>query len=133
MKRKKKMQPPFVFSPEMIHVTQEAITIFAQMLAGAEGQPAKVAFAEETTRQVKNKLAAMATSVGTRCLTSFDYNEKLIIATAIQLYLLTPPDAPVSSRSEGEMRRCQRILQFALDPGQDDEQANSIHAEIRHQ
>jgi hypothetical protein len=88
---RKKQKPPlryFTFSPEMIHVTQEAMKVFTHSLARAEGRSEKVAFANETVQQVKSKLAAMRASVGTICLTGFDYNEKLVIAAATQLYMV---------------------------------------------
>jgi hypothetical protein len=92
MSRKHKNRKPqlhcFVFTPETIKLTQEAMKLFAQSLTGAENQPAKAAFARGMMQQVNGKLAAMASSVGVMCLTNFDYNEKIVVATAIQLYML---------------------------------------------
>jgi hypothetical protein len=119
---RKKPKPPlryFTFSPEMIHVTQQAMKLLVPLLARAEGQSEKVAFANETVQQVKSKLDAMRASVGTMCLTGFDYNEKLVIAAAIQLYMVDLRAASASSQREREMRRCQRIMRFALDPGRE--------------
>lgn len=119
MTRKKNKQPLrcFTFSPEMIQLTQTAMTLLAESLARTEGPSEKVAFAEETMQQVKSKLDAMRTSVGVMCLMGFDCNEKIAIAAAIQLYMLEPP-ATAASQREGELRRCQRIMQFALDSGE---------------
>ena len=69
-------------------------------------------------QQVNSKLAAMATSVGMMCLTSFDYNEKMVLAAAIQLYMLDLLVASASSQREKELQRCQQIMRFALDPGE---------------
>lgn len=107
----------FTFSPEMIHLIQEAMKLFAQALAKGEGQPEKVAFARETMQQVKHKLDAMRASVGVMCLTGFDYNEKMVIATAIRLYMVDLRAASASCQRERELKRCQRIMGFALDPG----------------
>ena len=107
----------FTFSPEMIQLMQEAMKLFAQSLTRAEGLPEKIAFTKETMQQVKNKLDAMRASVGVMCLTGFDYNEKIVIATAVQLYMVDLQTASASSQRERELRRCQRIMRFALDPG----------------
>lgn len=119
MNRKKKQQPIrcFTFSPEMVQLTQEAMKLFAHYLARTESQLEKVAFAKDTMQQVESKLAAMHTSVGTMCLTSFDWNEKMVIAAAIQLYMAEPRTISVPLQREKELRRCQRIMRFALDPG----------------
>ncbi len=108
----------FVFTPETITLTQEAMKLFAHALARAEERSAKAAFAREIMQQVNSKLAAMATSVGMMCLTSFDYNEKMVLAAAIQLYMLDLLVASASSQREKELQRCQQIMRFALDPGE---------------
>lgn len=85
---RKKPKPPlcyFTFSPEMVQLIQKAMKELARSLARAEGQPEQVVFAEETIQQVKSKLAAMRASVGSMCLMGFDYNEKIMIAAAVQL------------------------------------------------
>jgi hypothetical protein len=118
---RKKPKPPlryFTFSPEMIHVTQQAMKLLVPLLARAEGQSEKVEFAIETVQQVKSKLDAMRASVGSMCLTGFDYNEKIVIAAAIQLYMADLRAASVSAQREKDLRRCQRIMRFALDPGE---------------
>lgn len=118
-KRRPQKQPIrcFVFTPEMVTLAQEAMNLFAQALTRAENQPAKVAFAGEMMQQVNDKLAAMAASVGAMCLTSFDYNEKLVIATAIQLYMLDLIAVSTSAQRGKELQRCRQIMRFALDPG----------------
>lgn len=107
----------FTFSPEMVKLLQEAMKVFSQSLTRAADQPEKVAFASETVQQINEKLAAMLTSIGVMCLTGFDYNEKLVIAAAIQLYLLEPLTASVSSQREKKLKQCQQLMRFALDPG----------------
>jgi hypothetical protein len=89
MKRKKKKKryiPCFAFTPATIQIIQKALRLFEQSLQQADQQRPKVAFAEETMHRVKSKLDAMSASVGQMCLTTFDDNEKIVIATAIQLY-----------------------------------------------
>ncbi|MGH2478471.1 MAG: hypothetical protein ACRDHW_02285 [Ktedonobacteraceae bacterium] len=93
--------------------------MFSQSLTRAEDQPEKAAFAWETAQQINEKLAAMRTSVGVMCLTKFDYNEKLVIAASIQLYLLEPIIVSVSSQRDAELKRCQQLMRFALDPGRE--------------
>lgn len=100
-------------------MTQEAMKRFAQALARAENRPAKAAFAREMMQQVNGKLDAMAASVGAMCLTSFDYNEKIVLATAIQLYMLDLITVSPSSQHEKELQRCRQIMRFALDPGRE--------------
>ena len=109
----------FTFSPETVKLLQEAMKVFSQSLIRAEDQPEKAAFAWETAQQINEKLAAMRTSVGVMCLTKFDYNEKLVIAAAIQLYLLEPITVSVSSQRDAELKRCQQLMRFALDPGRE--------------
>lgn len=115
-------RPPlstFTFSPETVKLLQEAMKLFAQSLVRAEGQPEKAAFASEMVQQVNEKLAAMRASVGVMCLTKFDYNEKLVIATAIQFYMLEEKAVTVNSQREKELKRCQQIMRFAHDPGRE--------------
>lgn len=119
MSHKKKKQPPcpFVFSPEMLHLTQQAMELFAQSLGRAEVQAEKVAFARETMQQIQEKLKAMRASLGSRCLTGFDYNEKLVIGAAIAQMIVDLRDTPPSSQRERNLQRCQRILSFATGSG----------------
>lgn len=109
----------FVFTPETITLTQQAMKLFAQSLTRIEDQPAKAAFARETMQQVNGKLDAMASSVGAMCLTNFDYNEKIVVATAIQLYMLDLIAVSASARRDKELQRCRQIMRFALDSGEE--------------
>jgi hypothetical protein len=124
MSRKHKNRKPqslrcFVFTPETIKLAQEAMKLFAQALTRAENQSAKAAFAREMMQQVNGKLDAMAKSVGVMCLTAFDYNEKIVLATSIQLYMLDLIAVSASSQREKELQRCRQIMRFALDPGRE--------------
>ena len=118
MTRKKKKQtytPCFIFTPEMILVTQEALKAFEQPLGRADHQRPKVQFAEETVRRIKGKLDALSTPAGQMRLTAFDYNERVVITTAIQLYMLELMAVSVSPQREKELQRCQQLMRFALD------------------
>lgn len=119
MKRKKRKQkkhtPYFVFTPETITITQKAMRLFEQSLGRAGSPPAKMEFAAETMQQINGKLEAMRTSVGLICLTTFDYNEKIVLAAAIQLYALDLLAVPLNARRQKELQQCQHIERFALD------------------
>ena len=98
-KRKKEQYTPcFVFTSETITLTQKALELFEQPLKRANHQDAKVVFAKETMRQVKVKLAAMKQSVDQLHITTFDYNEKIIICQAIRLYELDLLALPADTR-----------------------------------
>src|SRR5690348_222303 len=94
---------------------QKALKSFERALQRADHQRPKVAFAEETMNQVKGKLDAMRASVGSLCLTPFDSNEKIVIATAIQLYTVDLLSVPFHARQERELQACRQIARFALD------------------
>ena len=63
----------------------------------------------------QQKLDTMKMSVGAICLTTFDSNEKLVIATAIQLYTLDLLEIPSHAGDEKKLRQCRQIMQFVLD------------------
>jgi hypothetical protein len=115
--RNRRRQPfrCFTFSPETVKLLQQAMKLFAQSLGRAEAQAEKLVFAREVIQQVNEKLDAMWTSVGVMCLTRFDYNEKIVIAAAIQLYMLELMAVSVSPQREKELQRCQQLMRFALD------------------
>ena len=113
MKRKKKRSMPcFVFTPETIQVTQEALNIFEQSLQREDRQRPKVAFAEETMNQVKDKLEEMSTSVGLMCLTTFDYNEKIVLVAAIQLYIFDLNFLSSTPQSVKKLQQCRKIVTY---------------------
>jgi len=117
MSRKKSQQRPrcFIFTPETIKLTQEAMHIFAQGLLKLERQDEKTVFARETMQQVKSKLDTLGTSVDVIALTTFDYNEKIVIATAIQIYTVHLLATPLSVQRQRKLQLCQQIKHFALD------------------
>ena len=117
MTRKKRTRaiPCFVFTPETIRIAQNALTCFEQGLQRGVSASAKVAFARETLQEVNRKLAAMQASVGMLSLTTFDANEKIVLAAAIQLYTLDLLAEPVSARRERALKHCRRLAQFAQD------------------
>jgi hypothetical protein len=112
-KKKRKHAPLapscFVFTPETVRIAQEALQIFEQPLQRANRQDGKVAFAREEMERVKGKLDAMRTSVGQMILTTFDYNEKVILVTAIQMYRYDLSLQPASFKREKELKQCERI------------------------
>ncbi len=116
-KRKKKHYTPcFVFTRETITLTQKALGLFEQPLERANHQNEKVAFAEETMQRVKGKLAAMKQSVGLLCVTTFDYNEKIIITEAIRLYVLDLLSLPSDARRARQLHQCYQIAtHFAVE------------------
>jgi hypothetical protein len=115
-KRKKKYTPCFVFTPETINITEEALRLFEQPLQRADHHDAKAAFAEETINQVKDKLETMKKSVGLMCLLTFDYNEKIIIVTAIQLYTIDLMSLPLNAQRARVLQKCRQIAAyFAID------------------
>jgi hypothetical protein len=105
----------FVFTPAGIALTQEAMQLYEQVLQQSTGEPAKIAFAKETMLMVNGKLDSMSKSVGDLCLTSFDYNEKLVIATALQLYSIDLLATPATARRERKLKLCQQVQRFAQD------------------
>jgi len=112
-KRKGKYQGAcFVFTLETIQLTAEAIKLFEQPLQRADHRDAKVLFAEETIKQVKGKLDSMKKSVGQICLTSFDYNEKILLIQALRLYSFLLLSLPMNTQQTREIGQCQRIAAY---------------------
>jgi hypothetical protein len=114
-RKQKKYIPVFVFTLETITIAQKAMRLFEQSLGRVENQAVKVEFAAETMQQVNGKLEAIRTSVGLMCLTTFDYNEKIVLAAAVQLYILDLLAVPFDTRRQRELQQCWQIEQFALD------------------
>lgn len=118
MSRKKSQQQPrcFVFTQETIKLAQEAMRVFAQGLLKLERekQDEKVAFARETMQQVNSKLDALRTSVDVIAFTTFDYNEKIVIATAIQIYAVHLLATPLSTQRQRKLQLCQQIMRGSL-------------------
>jgi hypothetical protein len=109
-KRSRKYQAMcFAFTPETIKLTEEALTLFDQPLQRADHRDTKVRFAEETMKRVRGKLDAMKKSVGFMCLTTFDYNEKVVLAQALRLYSIDLSFSSVDERQARKIRQCRRI------------------------
>ena len=112
-KKKKRSIPCFIFTPETIRIAQHALQLFEQALQRTESQSSNVAFAAETMQEVSRKLAEMRASVGVLSLTTFDYNEKIVLAAALQLYTLDLLATPVSPQRERALKHCRRLARFA--------------------
>lgn len=114
-KKKRKQVPCFTFTPVTLHITQRAMKLFEQALRRAKSQPARVTFAQETMKQVNGKLAAMSGSAGfITGSTAFDYNERIVLATAIRLYAVDLLATPSHAQREEELAACWQIERFAL-------------------
>jgi hypothetical protein len=105
----------FVFTPETVRMTQEALQRLEQPLSRADHQDGKVAFAAEEMERIKAKLDIMRTSVGRMVLTTFDYNERIMLVAAIQMYSVDLRSQPSTPRREKELKQCRQITaHFAL-------------------
>lgn len=107
--------PVFVLTPESLAIAQEAMQQFEQVLQRTKGEPVRVAFAREVMQTVRDKLTALGTSTDVPCLTTFDYNEKIVLATAMQLYRLALQTEPPTEQCASKLQACQYIEQFALE------------------
>src|SRR5579883_2277973 len=88
-KRKKYTSSPlFLFTPETINLTLEAMRRFEQPLERVTRQDEKITFAREETRRVKALLEAMRTEAeaGHLGVAAFDYNQQVLLVAAIQMY-----------------------------------------------
>jgi hypothetical protein len=119
MKKKKKgrggkAQPPvFVFTPVSIQVTQKAMQLFEQSLQRAKSASEKIAFSRTVMERVNEKLHLMSSSAGLLRLTTFDYNEKIVIAAAIKQYEVAILFNPLTAEKRKELRVCKQIGHFA--------------------
>ena len=107
--------PCFVFTQETLLLVQKALRLFEQSLAQLKGPPAQVAFAAETMQHLHEKVESMLASADQIALTAFDYNEKIVLVTAMRLYILEILALPLNAKRQQELRQCQRIERFALD------------------
>jgi hypothetical protein len=124
-KRKKYASPPiFLFTPETISLTLEAIRRFEQPLEQVTQQDDKIMFAIEETRRVKAMLEAMRieAEAGHMCVAAFDYNDKVLLVTAIQMYTFDLNMQPASPRQAWELEQCRRIAAYFA-PNRPNEQA----------
>jgi hypothetical protein len=128
-KKKRKDSTPsprcIVLTPEMIRLTQEALKLFEEHLRRANSQDEKVTFAAEEMERVKSKLDAMRTSVGRMVLTTFDYNEKVLLVAAIQMYSYDLSLLPSNPKREKELKQCRQIAAHFAPGLSNEERGNS--------
>ncbi len=110
--KRKRRAAPFVFTLETLCLTEQALALFEQPLRRADRQNPKVALADHTIRQIKEKLALMKQSTGFTPLTSFDYNEKFLLTQALRAYSIVLLSLPVTSRQIRDIEQCQRIAAY---------------------
>lgn len=112
-----RIAPCFVFTPETITLLEKAIALFEMPLTRADHQREQVVFAEETVQRVKAKLVSMKQSVGEICLTTFDYNEKIVVRHALLLYSIDLLEASPGAQQAWELRQCRRISMYFTNEG----------------
>lgn len=127
-KKQRRSLPCFTFTPEMVVLIQAAMKLFAQALAEVAGPLTKVALARETMQQINHKLETLSIAEESAYPIPFDYNEKVVIATAIQVYMLHLASVPASSQQAKELQYCRYILQVAQNnqPGEGREQKQCL-------
>jgi hypothetical protein len=103
---------PFVFTPETIAMTREALKLLEQPLQQNDSQDEKMVFAQETWQQILDKLDLMSSSIGHLCLTTFDVNEKVILVAAIQLYMFDLLALPLNHQRARKLQACRRIVAY---------------------
>src|SRR5579885_1847558 len=111
-KRKKDTSSPiFLFTPETITLTLEAMKRFEQPLERVTHQDEKITFAIEETRRVKALLEAMRSEAeaGRIGVAAFDSNQKVLLVAAIQMYTFDLSMQPASPRQAWELEQCRRI------------------------
>ena len=113
--RNSRIAPCFVFTPETATLVEKAIAVFEEPLSRADHKEGKIAFAEETVQQIKAKLIRMKQSVGEICLTTFDYNEKIIIRQSLLMYSIDLLEKLPGPRQTKELQQCRRIAMHFTD------------------
>jgi hypothetical protein len=104
--------PTLLFTPETITLTEEALKLIEEPLQRADHQDTKVLFAAATMKRIKGELTRMKQSAGLMCLTSFDYNEKVLMIQTLREYSRLLASLPVTDRQAREIRQCQRIAAY---------------------
>ncbi len=119
MGRKKKRQtgtssPLFLFTPETITLTLEAMMHFEQPLERVTAQDEKLPFVREQVKQVKAKLNGMKAEAETGHVrvVPFDYNEKVLLVAAIQMYLSDLNMQHATPRQAWEVEQCRKIAAY---------------------
>jgi hypothetical protein len=103
----------FVFTSTEVAIVQDALRLYEQCLQ-RRTHDAKTVFAREMLESVQGKFQRMQTTVAMLPPTLFDYNEKIVLATAIQLYMIDLLATPATPGREGVLNECERICDFAL-------------------
>lgn len=114
MMRKKKEKedavPSVILTPDSITLMQVALALFELPLQQADHRDANVALAQETFEQVKSKLTALKQSVGLPPLIGFDYNEKIILTSALRLCCMSLLSTPQDAQGAEQIRECLRLV-----------------------
>ena len=114
--RKKKAHIPkapiLLLDQSRVRLISEAIALFEQPLQRADHSDRRVAFAAETVQGLKHKLQMMQEEDGRPYLTTFDYNEKIILRQAILLYMLELREKPDSPQRKRALQRCRSITRY---------------------
>lgn len=105
-----------LLTQEAVTITQKALKLFEQSLRRIDCQSPQIAFAEETMNRVKSKLDAMSRPISHMRLTTFDYNERLVLAAAMELYMLDLHVFPATSQRARELHQCQQIVAYFAPP-----------------
>ena len=109
-------RPSIVFTLETITVAQKALKLLEQSLQRLDSSSLQAAFAKETMKQVKGKLNMMSMSTSHTELTTFDYNEMIVLATAAKLYMLDLCCFPSTPHRARELRQCRLIATYFANP-----------------
>lgn len=105
----------FVFTRETLALTQAAITVFAGELRQADHKDEKVVFAEAMVQRVVQKLTLMQASVEHISLTTFDYNEKILIRQSMLMYTVELLGMPPGPKQAKALHHCRRIALYFTD------------------
>jgi hypothetical protein len=111
-KRTKKI-PIFPFTRTSLVLAREAARVYEHVLQRARGEASQLAFARETLSSLCGKLDTMLTA-NILGLTVFDYNERIVLATAIQLYAIELRSGPPTPQREKKLKECGQVYYFAL-------------------
>ena len=110
---KKRRIVTFVFTLETITTVKQALKLLrAQIDVHTSDGDDKVAFAAKTIQSVTTKLEGMEQSIGRLCLTSFDYNEKVILIQAIRMYVAYLFSTRESNGRSKELQRCYQLASY---------------------
>lgn len=114
-KQKTRASSPLVlFSLETINLAIEAVKRFAQSLEQVTSQDEKMTFAREQLKHVEAKLQTMRTEAqaGHMRFEFLDYNEKVALVAAIQMYSVELSAQPASPQQAWQLRQCKQIAAY---------------------